>query len=295
MFMLKSDMDKYSSLENKIPEMLKSNRMNCSICKGCHLQLQPKCTCMCCNTDVHKDICNMYNKVDYHFTSFVVSWCLGHVSNSANKDLYIHASCDKRLKETSNENPVLQYYGKYQHAVAGANFLKAFNQRPEYVCTCCHHMLFCKTVWLFDTTDYDMSDETVKECLSHQYLMKLYRHTSHEMIKLEQINGHNFFMMMWNMMIYMLWMNSFVHAAETAYNKKTKDARPGTCKWSAVTWHRTGFSKHIAIGEMSYFSMNSIHNSTSHEMIWWPLQSKWSTCQCSSNTRSNYRNIASHA
>ena len=25
-----------------------------------------------------------------------------------------------------------------------------------------------------------MSDETVKKCLSHRYVMKLYRHTSHE-------------------------------------------------------------------------------------------------------------------
>ena len=41
-------------------------------------------------------------------------------------------------------------------------------------------MLFHKTVWLFYTTDYDMSDEIVKECLSHQYVMKLHRHTCHE-------------------------------------------------------------------------------------------------------------------
>ena len=54
MFTLKFDMDKYSSLENKTPEMLKSNRTNCNICKSCHLQLQPKCTCVCCITDVHK-------------------------------------------------------------------------------------------------------------------------------------------------------------------------------------------------------------------------------------------------
>ena len=103
MFTLKFDMDKYSSLENKILEMLKSNRTNCYICKSCYLQLQPKCTCVCCNTDVHKDICKMYNKVDYDFTSFVVSQCLGHVSNSANEDQYIYASCDKGLKETGNE------------------------------------------------------------------------------------------------------------------------------------------------------------------------------------------------
>ena len=92
----------------------------------------------------------------------------------------ICTSCDKRLKETSNENPVLPYYGKYPHAVVGANFLKVLNQRPEYVCTSCHHMLFYKMVQPFHTTDDDMSDETVKECLSHRYIMKLARHTSHE-------------------------------------------------------------------------------------------------------------------
>ena len=84
--------------------------------------------------------------------------CLGNVSNSADEKQYMCASCDKRLKETSNENPVLPY-GKYPHAVAGGNFLKALNQRPEYVCTCCHHMYFIK---LFNITDYDMSNETIK-------------------------------------------------------------------------------------------------------------------------------------
>ena len=176
MFTLKFDMDKYSSLESMIIEMLKSNRMNCYICRSCHSELQPKCTCVCCNTDVQKDISKMYNKVDYDFSCFVVLRCLRHVSNPANnEDQYICASCDKRVKETSNENTVLPYYGKYPHAVAEANFLKALNQRPEYVCTCCHCMLFCKTVWRFHTTDYDMSNETVKECTG-----KLHRYTSHE-------------------------------------------------------------------------------------------------------------------
>ena len=127
MLTLKFDMDKYSLLENKTQQMLKTNKTNCYRCKSCHLQLQPKCTCVCCNTDVQKDISKMYNKLDYDFTSFVVSKCLGHVSNSGNTEQYICASCDKRLKETTNENPVLPYYGKYPNAVAGANFLKALN------------------------------------------------------------------------------------------------------------------------------------------------------------------------
>ena len=98
---------------------------------------------------------------------------------SAHEEQYIWSLCDKRLKETSNENPVLPYFAKYPNAVAGAHFLKALNQRPEYVATCCHCMLFCKTVQQFNITDYDMSNETVKECLSLQYVMKLPRHTSH--------------------------------------------------------------------------------------------------------------------
>ena len=96
---------------------------------------------------MQKDTCKMYKKADCDFTSFVVSQCLGHVSNpSNNEDQYICTSRDIRLKETSNENPVLPYYGKNPHVVAGANFLKALNQRSEYVCTCCHHMLFHKSV-----------------------------------------------------------------------------------------------------------------------------------------------------
>ena len=54
MLTLKFDMDKYSLLEKKTQQMLKTNKKDCYICKRCHLQLQPKCTCMCCNTDVQK-------------------------------------------------------------------------------------------------------------------------------------------------------------------------------------------------------------------------------------------------
>ena len=122
----------------------------------------------------------MYNKVDYDFTKFVVSQCLQHVANSVHDEQYICLSCDKMLTETSDEIPFVPHYAKYPNAVTGAKFLKALNQRPEYVCTCCHCMLFCKTVQQFHMEDYDISNETVKECLSHRYVMKLHRHTSHE-------------------------------------------------------------------------------------------------------------------
>ena len=41
-------------------------------------------------------------------------------------------------------------------------------------------MLFCKTVQQFHMEDYDISNETVKESLSHRYVMKLHRHTPDE-------------------------------------------------------------------------------------------------------------------
>ena len=114
---------------------------------------------------------------------------------------------------------------------------------------------------LFHTTDYDMSDETLKECLPHWYEMKLHKHTSHENDEIRTNKWPQFFQDdVEHDDIYVL--NEFIctHCRKSLWKRKTKDAWPGTCKWSAVTWHPTGFTKHIAIGEKSDFSMNSIHN-----------------------------------
>ena len=69
----KFDMNKYSSQQNQILEMPKPQKTKSYICKSC----QPKFTCVCCNTDMHKYACKMHNKVDYDFTNFVVSQYLG--------------------------------------------------------------------------------------------------------------------------------------------------------------------------------------------------------------------------
>ena len=71
--------------------------------QNCHLELQQKMTCMCCNRHMQKHLCTIYNKLNYDFTNFVVSQCLQHVSNSVHDDQYICSSCDKILKETSDE------------------------------------------------------------------------------------------------------------------------------------------------------------------------------------------------
>ena len=164
---LKFDINRYTSLEQHIKDMAKSHKTNCYICKSCHEELQQKLTCVCCNRPMQKQICKIYNKEDYNFSYFVVSQCLQHLPNSTQEVQYICMSCDKALKQTSDEDPCVPYHTRNANAVTGAKFLKALNQKPEYVCTCCHHMLFCKTVQLFHITDYDMNNDTVKACLSH--------------------------------------------------------------------------------------------------------------------------------
>ena len=161
---LKFDINRYTSLEKNIQEMAKSQKTNCYICKSCHEELQQKMICVCCNRQMQKHVCKMYNKEDYDFSYFVVSQCLQHLPNSIHEVQYICTSCNKTLKQTSDENPLVPYHVKYANAVTGANFLKTLNQRPEYACTCCHCMLFCKTVQQFHIKDYDMSNETIKAC-----------------------------------------------------------------------------------------------------------------------------------
>ena len=98
---------------------------------------------------MQKQICKIYNKEDYNFSYFVVSQCLQHLPNSTQEVQYICISCDKALTQTSDENPCVPYHTRNANAVTGAEFLKALNEKPEYVCTCCHRMLFCKTVQQF--------------------------------------------------------------------------------------------------------------------------------------------------
>ena len=103
-----------------------------------------KMTCVCCNRQMKKHVCKMYNKEDYEFSYFVVSQCLQHLAKSTHEVQYICISCNKALQQTHDENPLVPYHAKYANAVTGAKFLKALNQRPEYVCTTAIACYFAK-------------------------------------------------------------------------------------------------------------------------------------------------------
>ena len=133
------------------------------ICKTCHEQLRPQFICVCCDQEVDKHLCILYVKDNYDFTQYVVSQCLCKISNNDEETWYICKSCDRRLQETSSENPVLPYYGNHKKVASGANFLKSLQEMPTYVCTCCHHLMFHKNVRPFNISEYDMNHEIIKK------------------------------------------------------------------------------------------------------------------------------------
>ena len=66
---------------------------------------------------------------------------------------------------------MLPYYGRYPNVKAGTNFLKSLQEMPQFVCTCCHHILFNKTVKPFNIREYDLNNDIGQKCLSHYYRM----------------------------------------------------------------------------------------------------------------------------
>ena len=107
------------------------------ICKSCDRNFQEKFVCVSCGRQVTKKMCIIYQKDEYDFKQFVVLQCLGgciYETDISN----ICLSCHTALTTTNIDNPVVPYHIKEGKVRDGANFLKALNEKLEYVCTCCH-------------------------------------------------------------------------------------------------------------------------------------------------------------
>ena len=104
-------MKKMCTLEHNMQQMAKSQKITVTYAKAAMKNYNKKLY-VCVVTDMQKHVCKMYNKADYDFSYFVVSQCLQHISNSVHEEQYVCTSCDKGLKQTSDENPVLPYHAK---------------------------------------------------------------------------------------------------------------------------------------------------------------------------------------
>ena len=158
---------KYASLKHTMPQIANIPNNRRHICNICYIQLQQNFVCVCCSRNVENSICQLYMKADYDFSTFVISRCLPHVRDCEHEEKYICLSCHKRLQETNNDNIVLPYYGRYPNVKAGTNFLKSLQEMPRFVCTCCHSILFNKTVKPVNIREYDMNNDIVQKCFCH--------------------------------------------------------------------------------------------------------------------------------
>ena len=111
--------------------------------------------------------------------------------------------------------------------------MKALNEKPEYVCTCCHRLLFCKTVRKFLIDEYGNTNEVVQKCLPHQYKSKqnaiqicngkLDKHQMKHLIIMDVPVTLD--ITTWRM-------NSFAYIVETALDQKApQNAQSCMCKW----------------------------------------------------------------
>ena len=117
-------------------------------------------------------ICAENAKWKIMISTNTVSRCLPNINEDDN-DKYICLSCHGRLQKTDYENPIVPHNLKNTCVNAGAKFLKCLQDKPEYVCTCCHHMMFQKSVKVFNISEYRMNEYIVRKSLSYCYRMKL--------------------------------------------------------------------------------------------------------------------------
>ena len=161
-------------------------------------------------------------------------------------------------------------------------FLKALQDIPQYVCTCCHQLLFCQNVQPFHIDHYDLSNSIVAKSLSHHYTMNIMGPvTTHEALvdqhsqwphipchsQIENTSG----------------VSISAHVARIVYRKKFIYAGPSLCKWLTHSNHTPKTTGHHPIRKMNNFSTYSIFDSVNHEKIWWPLPCQWTMCVCANN------------
>ena len=145
-----------------------SHKTKC-ICTSCHKKCKvSQHTCLVCSRCVPAKSATVYSSANYDFKSFIVSCCIPQVQDRTAEEKYIYNSCHSTLATCTDETPSVPKHVKNPVLRSAANFLMSLSELPRYVCTCCHRMLFPRTVAKFNMSDYDMTNAIVRKCLSHR-------------------------------------------------------------------------------------------------------------------------------
>ena len=141
------------------------------ICRTCNMNLKwnkckkpwvpkwaviNKVLCTCCHDKFYPGRVKVFNECSY--TSFCVSLFDRAVSKNGQEFICLHCHMTLTMQSKSMK--------------ARNEFSKKCKQFPEYACTCCHCVMFYKSVQIFHLEKYDLTNEDVEETLSRRYRYK---------------------------------------------------------------------------------------------------------------------------
>lgn len=129
-------------------------------------------TCTCCHRMLQRPRCVAFRGNCYNFENEVVRQALStkHRFCPDGGSEYMCYTCHNNLRQTEPKMPRLAVARSGRKGAE--KFLKACEQKPEFVCTCCHRLLFKKTVKTFQDRNYDFTNETVVKTLAEKYRYK---------------------------------------------------------------------------------------------------------------------------
>ena len=225
-------------------------------------------------------MCTEYVPNNYDFQKYIVSLSLGTINSDFQGNRYICLQCHNELIGTTNENYIMPFHSKNTLMKTGVNLLRSLDERPEYVCPCCHQMLFQKYVRLFKISEYDQTNEGVQKCLSHHFILKVKQKSAYT----EALDNDN-----------SQWLN-FVYDDNADGTTVVFDEFIGICCRNALHSRKPRMPDQACANGLKVYDIPQelkdiylierwvvsfhifIYNYDCHEKVWWSLQDQWSTC-----------------
>ena len=133
--------------------------------------------CTCCHRSGMRNSFVIFKEQKYNNQDIVVKKALSYrlVTDFDGKE-YICKTCHYNLRRNDPKMPQ-KAIAKIKSRAAD-KFLKACECLPEFVCTCCHRLLFRKTVIVFLESNYDLNNDTVRRALAMEHRYKSRCHSN---------------------------------------------------------------------------------------------------------------------
>ncbi len=98
------------------------------------------------------------------------AWLDQKRTHEISRQLNMPSDKKKQWRDNKTAKQGLKRNAERMHGItieqAGKNFRKTLADLPEYVCTCCHRLLWKRSVQKFDKSKYDMASEVVQQCFA---------------------------------------------------------------------------------------------------------------------------------